>query len=86
MSWCRSIFCPHNSSQSKTNVQTRLNISPFARTCDWYGICERSAAALASAMLMNVSIVDDDDESIATAIFNKNKIRRKRENKSIARY
>ena len=35
------IVCPQNSSQTNTNVQTRLNISTFARTCDRYGISDR---------------------------------------------
>lgn len=77
------IVCPQNSSQTNTNVQTRLNISTFARTCDRYGISDRPAASLASALLMDISMNGDDEFTSTATTKIKSDVK---ERKSAARY
>ncbi|GBN11454.1 hypothetical protein AVEN_222266-1 [Araneus ventricosus] len=40
---------------SCSTPQTRLKLATFARTCDRYGVADRPAAALASALLYDLS-------------------------------
>uniref|UniRef100_A0A6P7HAI7 Uncharacterized protein LOC114349502 n=1 Tax=Diabrotica virgifera virgifera TaxID=50390 RepID=A0A6P7HAI7_DIAVI len=68
---------PQIPSQNNTTEteQTRINIGTFARTCNKYGIPDRPAAALASALLKDMGIKETSQSS---PVFDKNKVRRER--------
>ncbi|CAH0562965.1 unnamed protein product [Brassicogethes aeneus] len=72
---------PGPSSKSNSQGQTRVNINTFARTCDRYGIPDRSAAALASALLHDVEIKERDkllDIPSSSIVIGRIKVRRER--------
>lgn len=52
-----------------------VTLSNFAMECDRYGISNRAAAALASALLKDLSVKDKNDQ---TLIIDKNKVQRER--------
>ena len=56
--------------------QNRFPIANFARECDRYGVSDRAAAALATALLVDLNLViNDNDENVVT----RNKVRRARD-------
>ena len=67
---------PQPASRNKYNLG-RMNVAlpTVARICDQYGISDRSAAAVASAVLQDIGIITADEKSM---IIDKNKIRRAR--------
>lgn len=54
----------------------RVNLTAFARECDRYGVSDRSAASLSSALLQDLGIINEQDTS---KIIDRNKVRRERE-------
>lgn len=61
---------------NRISYNNRLNISNFVIECDRYNISDRAAAALASSLLKDFNILNENGEII---VFDKNKIRRERE-------
>lgn len=59
-----------------THTQMRLKLPTLGIVCDKYGVSDRSAAAIATAVLKDVGIVSADDPS---KIIDKNKVRRVRQ-------
>lgn len=58
--------------------QTRINLSTFARTCDRYGISDRPAAALASALMHDVNAHTEVSSTEGAIIIDRSKVRRER--------
>ncbi|KAK4879073.1 hypothetical protein RN001_007219 [Aquatica leii] len=56
--------------------QMRIQFITFAKTCDRHGISDRSAAALASAVLNDIGVVTPEDSS---QIVDRSKVRRERQ-------
>jgi len=56
----------------------RLPLPTLARECDRYGLSDRAAASLASAVLQDVGLVTEQDSSL---VIDRNKIRREKEKK-----
>lgn len=67
---------PSTSKYAEKNQQMRIQLTAFAKTCDRHGISDRSAAALASAVLHDVGIVTPEDPS---KIIDRSKVRRERQ-------
>ncbi|KAK4874543.1 hypothetical protein RN001_013903 [Aquatica leii] len=63
------------SSSNKQICRNMLQLPTLARVCDQFGISNRSAAAIASAVLQNVGIITRED---SPNIIDKNKVRRAR--------
>lgn len=63
-----------DSSQSLKSPQTRFKLATFARTCDRYGIADRPAAALASALMHDLNQVSND----VAQVIDRSKVRRER--------
>ena len=61
---------------SSESVQNRIVISNFARECDRYQLSDRAAAALGSALLTDVGIVSETDQS---SLITRSKVRRARD-------
>lgn len=57
-------------------TQMRILLPTAARECDRWGISDRSAAAIASAVLQDIGIIDETDSS---AVIDRSKIRRERQ-------
>lgn len=63
-----------DSSQNLKSHQTRMKLATFARTCDRYGIADRPAAALASALMYDLNQVAND----VGPVIDRSKVRRER--------
>lgn len=66
---------PSTSKEVGKKPQMRIRLTTFAKTCDRHGISDRSAAALASAVLDDIGIVTPEDRS---KIIDRSKVRRER--------
>jgi hypothetical protein len=65
--------------KDKSN-QMRVSLKTLANTCDRYGVSDRSAAAIASAVLQDIGVVTTEDKS---KVIDRSKVRRERqENRS----
>lgn len=72
---------PEPANKSIFDGQNRVDISTFARTCDRFGIPDRPAAALASALLHDVKIQGLDgilDIPSSSFVIDRSKVRRER--------
>jgi hypothetical protein len=58
-----------------TPTQMRTSLPTLARECDRWGVSHRSAAAIASAVLQDVGIIDDED---CISVIDPSKVRRER--------
>ena len=67
---------PSVSTTYRCQMQNRTSISNFARECDRYQLSDRAAAALGSALLTDVGIVSETDQS---NIITRSKVRRARD-------
>lgn len=67
---------PGPSSATTINTQTRLKIPSFSRVCDRYGVPDRAAAALASALLHDVQSTHSLDNVINDVVVDRSKVRR----------
>ena len=68
----------NGTSPGTVNVRIQENVIPidnFARECDRYGISDRAAAALGTALLVDLGIVTDSDK---TNVITRDKVRRAR--------
>lgn len=61
--------------QSNVSVYNTLNLPQVARVADRYKISDRAAAALSTAVLVDVGVINDQNTNM---VIDKNKIRRKR--------
>lgn len=78
-----STSCKLASSEKAKSSQTRLKLATFARTCDRYGITDRPAAALASALIHDLNQEQKDVGSVDTLdsfakVIDRSKVRRER--------
>ena len=64
-----------DSSSSETSKQMRVSLANLAREADRYGVSNRAAASLATAVLVDFGIVTNADRS---KVIDKNKLRRER--------
>lgn len=60
-----------------TNNSKKINLKKFSRTCDRYGVSDRGAASLASALLEDIGEINENNTS---GVIDKNRIRRERKN------
>ncbi|CAG9834785.1 unnamed protein product [Diabrotica balteata] len=67
-----------STSKGVNKNQMRIQLKNFAKTCDRHGISDRSAAALASAVLTDIGIITSADSS---NVIDKNKVRRESSSK-----
>lgn len=65
-----------NNETKQASHQMRLKIPTVARECDRRGISDRAGAAICSAVLQDLGIIDNDDSS---SVVDRSKIRRERE-------
>ncbi|CAH1101339.1 unnamed protein product [Psylliodes chrysocephalus] len=56
-------FINPNLSSTSKNTRTRIKLPTLGLVCDKYGISDRSAAAIASAVLKDVEIITTEDPS-----------------------
>jgi len=63
-------------SSSTTTSQMRVNLPTVAQECDRFQLSDRSAAAIANAVLKDVGIISENDRSM---VIDRNKIRRERQ-------
>lgn len=69
---------PGPSSATTPNNQTRLTIPSFSRVCDRYGVPDRAAAALASALLHDVTSASSLENVTNELVIDRSKVRRER--------
>lgn len=62
----------------KSKEQNRIQLNSFPQICDRYGLSDRSAAAIASAVLHDVGIISEDN---TTNVIDRSKVRRARTKK-----
>jgi hypothetical protein len=69
---------PGSSSATTKNNQTSLTIPSFSRVCDRYGVPDRALAALASALLHDVTSASSLENVTNEVVIDRSKVRRKR--------
>src|SRR6218665_3268610 len=71
-----SLSATSKETSPSASTQMRTKLGAFSETCDLHGISDRSAAALASAVLQDVDIITPDNLS---KVIDRSKVRRARQ-------
>ena len=66
---------PSSSINVNRPKQMRIPLQNFARECDRHGVSDRSAAKLASAVLQDLGVINEEDKS---KVIDRNKVQRER--------